>query len=524
VQQPRSRARLTVAAATMLALPVLAGSVGQARAQSGPPPGPVPRATCGPGSRPETGMQGRVPPADITSGRAAAGYTCNTVEIGRFPSRAGWKTLRYGDCAYYNSEPGGLPLAAFTNQNPGTHVLDVSDPTKPVQTEFLRTPAMQSPHESMAIDRPRGLLVAVLSNLLTAPGSLEVYDVKTDCRHPKLLSNLPSALLGHEGNFSRDGLTFYTGSLYAQTLTAVDLTNPAAPTLIAVENVQSHGMSTNPDGTRLYDTVRGDTTAGLLIYDTSEIQQRKPNARFKLLSKLTWPEKSTPQFAMHVTIKGRPYVIETDEFGGTPPTQGGDIGQIGAARIIDISNELAPKVISNLRLEVHMPANQAALKDDPKPFLGGPYTGHYCSVPTYVDPGIVACSMLRSGVRVFDIRDPLRPKELAYFNPVSAQGAIENLASGGGFNTGATVEFLPERGEMWLTGEESGFHVVRFTNGVWPFKAAPGKRPAAAVAPPAPAPRPLPSTGLPEGMAIAVALVLAAGVTGLAARSDHRRA
>ncbi len=521
----RSRVRLALASAALLSLPLVAGAVGYAQTAPSVFAGPVPRAKCGPGSMPETGMQGRINPPDIASGRAAKGYTCNTVQIGHFPSSAGWKVARYGDCAYYNADPGGIPLGALTGSVPGTYVLDVSDPTKPVQTDFLRTAAMGSPHESMAIDKQRGLLVAVLSNLLAAPGVLEVYDVKTDCKHPTLLSSLPSGVLGHEGNFSRDGKTFYTGSLYAQTLAAVDLTDPLLPTLIAVENVQSHGMSTNPDGTRLYDTIRGDDTAGLVIYDTTEIQQRKSGAAFTVISRLTWPEKSTPQFAMHVTIKGKPYVIETDEFGGASSSGS---GPIGAARIIDISNEQVPRVVSNLRLEVHMDAGQATTtaEGDTVPLLGGPYTGHYCSVPSYVDPGIVACSMLRSGVRVFDIRDPLRPKELAYFSPPAEHDMVDTEGGNSRLHTGANVEFVPERGEMWLTGIETGFHVVRFTNGVWPFAKTPVKRAAASAAPapePAPVtPHPLPATGLPEGLAVAAALVFAGAVTAAATRAERR--
>ncbi|HZI36737.1 MAG TPA: hypothetical protein VFF24_00420 [Acidimicrobiia bacterium] len=34
-----------------------------------------------------------------------------------------------------------------------------------------------------------------------------------------------------------------------------------------------------------------------------------------------------------------------------------------------------------------------------------------------MDPGIVACSFIASGLRVFDIRDPQHPREIAYFNP-----------------------------------------------------------------------------------------------------------
>lgn len=512
----------------LICVAVASSTASPAAAQPRVPPGPVPRATCGPGSLPETGMQGRIEPTDVTSGRAAVGYTCNTEEIGHFASRAGWKMARYGDCAYYNADPGGVPLGLVLNPRPGTYVLDVSNPRQPVETDFLRTPAMASPHESMSIDAERGLLYAVFANLATAPGSLEIWDLKPDCRHPRLVSNLPSSLLGHEGTISRDGKTYYAGSLYAHTLTAVDVTNPLAPTLISLEEVKSHGMGTNPDGTRLYDTVKAnDAAPGLVIYDTTEIQQRKPGARFRQISTLAWPERSTPQHAFHITIDGHPYLVETDEFG--------DGETIGAARIIDIADETKPRVVSNVRLEVHMPANQATVADDTTPLLGGPYTGHYCSVPSYVDPGILACSMLRSGVRVFDIRDPHHPQEIAYFSPPAVQGSALSGDLEAAFHTGANVEFMRERGEMWVTGQETGFHVVRFTNGVWPFTSAPaappseggmGGEPAAGPATPTQpaastgrAGGPLAATGLPIGGTLLAVVVAAAAFT----LARHRR-
>src|SRR3954449_1162359 len=126
-----------------------------AAARSAVPPA-TPRAHCGPGSLPETGRQGRVPLADYNSGRAAKGYTCNAKQISHIGSTGGFKTFRYVDrtgrvCGFYD---GTLlfPTAVFHNQEyGGVHVLDMSDPARPIETDRLLTPAMDSPHESLAL-------------------------------------------------------------------------------------------------------------------------------------------------------------------------------------------------------------------------------------------------------------------------------------------------------------------------------------------------------------------------------------
>jgi hypothetical protein len=129
-------------------------------------------------------------------------------------------------------------------------------------------------------------------------------------------------------------------------------------------------------------------------------------------------------------------------------------------------------VISNMRLEVHQPENFDAIAGDAgatNPVQG--YAGHYCNVPRRTDPGIVACSMILSGLRVFDIRDPHHPREIAYFNApvapriVPAAGIVpppSNWAM-------SSPSFVPERGEIWYSDGLSGFYAVRVTNGVWPF-------------------------------------------------------
>lgn len=115
---------------------------------------------------------------------------------------------------------------------------------------------------------------------------------------------------------------------------------------------------------------------------------------------------------------------------------------------------------------MHNPEHRAEIANDPGaqlPIQG--YAGHYCNLPTRVDPDVVACSMIMSGLRVFDIRDVHHPREIAYFNaPVQPRITPVFEASDWAMSSPA---FVPERKEIWYTDGYSGFYVVRVTNGVW---------------------------------------------------------
>lgn len=444
-----------------------------------PPPAAVPsaanatpRATCGPGSRPETDLQGRVTEEDHQSGRAAEGFTCNTEMVGYYISESplgdpvgsvgGFKVERYVDkhgneCAYYDTTL--LYPTNIFDAMAGVNVMDMSDPANPKLVKRLLTPAMLSPHESLVLSHERGVLAAVLGNPAFYPGSVDVYDVSEDCRDPQLKATAGMGVLGHESGMAPDGLTFYSASPGTPTLTAVDLTNLSLPVPITVIPVSSHGLSISADGNRAY-VAGGGNDKGLVILDTSQVQARVPNPQVPVISRLTWDSISIPQNAIPVTIKGHPYVIEIDEFG--------TLSKVGAGRIIDIGDETQPKVISELRLEVHNPEHFAKIGGDPGAgnYLGG-YAGHYCNVPTRVDPTIVACSMILSGLRIFDITDPHHPKEVAYFNAPVNPRLFTQPAPASNWAM-ASPAFAPERDEIWYTDGYNGFYVVRVTNGAWP--------------------------------------------------------
>ncbi len=444
----------------------------------------VPRADCGPGSRPETSIQGRVPAHDYDSGRAQRGYTCNTARVGHFGNSGGFKVLRYVDrkghvCAFYDStllSPIDVPYNVGA-EGTGVVVLDMADPRHPKQTANLVTPAMQSPHESLLLNKRRGLLVAALGNPATNVGQLDVYDVRNDCRSPQLRSSTPSGLLGHESGFAPDGRTFYVSSTSGQTLTAVDLTDPTLPRPIWTRaGVVYHGMRVSPDGNRLYVAEIGNpgngvlANGGLAILDVSQIQARRPNPDVPVLSKLAWRSGSIPQVPIPITIDGRRYLLEVDEFANyrTDTLEAYDAeAKVGAARIIDIDDERHPRVVSNIRLQVNQPwARKGPQQDDPGAQMQVQgYAAHYCSVPRATDPKLVACSFIASGLRVFDIRDPKAPREVGYFNKPLQPGVKPPRE---GAHAMSAPAWDTKRHQVWYTDGNTGFFAVRLTNGIAP--------------------------------------------------------
>jgi hypothetical protein len=398
------------------------------------------------------------------------------------PAIGGFRTHRYADrdgheCAYYDTSPLAPDDsgALVDEHSSATLAVDMSRPSRPVVTASLDSPAMRSPHESLSLHAGRGLLAAGMGTLTTLPAFVDVYDLKQDCRHPTLLGSLPVGVFGHEGSFSPDGRTYWVANpagWFAGTniggLSAVDVSDPAMPRLLwnSLE-FTSHGLNLSPDGKTLY-LADMSTTPGLTVLDVGDIQARRPNPQVHVVSHISWATVSIPQTNLPVTIRGRPYVVDVDEFTRNTLSAfltGGNFSDpndmVGAARIIDVADRRRPKVVSDIRLEVHSPkARAGAQASDPGASNDVGYSAHYCAVPRRVEPKILACSFILSGLRVFDIRDPKRPREIAYFNPPGKPGLTYKAMS--------APAFAPGRKEIWYTDGNYGFYALRVTNGAWP--------------------------------------------------------
>jgi hypothetical protein len=398
----------------------------------------------------------------------------------------------------------------------GSRALDITDMRNPTHTASLTTTSMLDPWESLKVNERRQLLAADNGQNGAGGPEVDIYDISDDCRYPQLLASLPvgtgtdgggvvTPIIGHEGSFAPDGLTYYGGGrVVPNNYYAVDVSDPTQPKLMAAWNVplvatgaRTHGLSISDDGKRGYFVSIGSITPttladpsvaannGLVIYDLTDFQKRRPNPQAKAIGEVYWKDGATAQHTINVKIKGKPYVIFVDEggSGGTTSTAqfnaacAAGMAPFPMARIIDISNERKPKVITKIMHEVHDPANCGKVAPDIVGLSIFTYGTHYCSVDNRKNATTLACGMFNSGIRVFDIRDPERPREIAYYNPAGvttpSKGSNHHLGDnwkpGGPDWCSAQVHLDAEKGTLWTTCQDNGVLVLKFRKGVWPF-------------------------------------------------------
>ncbi|WP_280210769.1 LVIVD repeat-containing protein [Nocardia cyriacigeorgica] len=372
----------------------------------------VPRADCGPGSMPEPGLQGDVPAADRDSGRSTQGYRCNMSMVGQFAGRgAGITSTSFEHCAYMGSFfPGNL-----LGEGRGVQVLDVSDPANPRPTATLTEPAMLAgTWESLKVNKERKLLVGTGVPVGIGVGYLSVYDI-SDCAHPRLLNPgpgtnlaMPLPITTHEGGFSPDGRTYWASGIAPGFVSAVDLTDPSNPHVVwqGLTGIEAHGFGISPDGNRMYISALG----GFTVLDISAVQRRDPNPQVHHIGRVFWTDGWATQHSVPVSYDGKPYLYTVDEGGS------------GGVKLIDISDDTAPKVAAKLKLEINLPQH---IDSNIGSSMGGSafaYESHYCAADRQENPTALACGWISSGIRVFDVRDPDNIREIAYFNPPARTG------------------------------------------------------------------------------------------------------
>src|SRR5205085_6408459 len=134
-----------------------------------------------------------------------------------------------------------------------------------------------------------------------------------------------------------------------------------------------------------------------------------------------------------------------------------------------------------IMLEVHDPANCDAILEQ-LPEVGGgnlDLSTERCAPDRPDNPTMLACGSRGTGTRVYDIRDILHPKEIAYWKGPAPRTAFLPGSGSWSANVDRTVEkqaglarFVRARAvhgkghelHLWIVGDAGGFQVLRFTD------------------------------------------------------------
>jgi hypothetical protein len=415
-------------------------------------------ARCGARDLPETGLQGDVPQADRSSGRAARGYNCGLALVGHndLGGRGGNANMAWsGNCAYVAGSGEGTVSGIGGS---GVAVVDVSDPRHPKHVRTLKGPGSDATLETIHAwtTRDRAVLVAGRYGVQPFgdgnPAPMDIYDVR-DCTRPKLMSTLLWPSNTHNLTITADAKRVFS----TLPLQAADISNLRKPRYLGNLDDQistptapfkniSHEAWVRPDGKRLYI---GGQVVGIGEYFTIADISNWPKTPPRIVSQFIGRGHSIRP----ATINGRSYLLHSEESIVDPTAKGCVPARLnplaGASQpwLTDITDERHPVDASQFRLEINEPGNCGAQVSS-----GVNASVHYHDLDNAQHSTFAMLSMWNAGLRVVDVRDPKHMREVAYFNPGEYGGSLDQAWG--------HVRYVASTGHIWLTTQSGGFWVL----------------------------------------------------------------
>lgn len=353
-------------------------------------------------------------------------------------------------------------------------ILDVTDPTRPVRVHVLAGPEGVSTLQVQVAD---GLMVGALEDPLgrdpsqgwSGEGGVMIFDV-ADPTSPRLLGRWRSGGRGTHRNFYAGGRYVYAAAnvpgLYANCLVVLDISDPANPAETGRFHLPEQDLSGGRPS-RHYSLhgpahVEGDRAylpygaGGLVILDVAN------PARPKQVSRLDFGPAWGSWLGVHTTLPlpGRELIVVNTEAIEERCEE-----PLNFAVLVDSSDETAPRVISMLPLPAPPP-------DAPYPNFSlrggrfGPHNQHHHNHLPFLlhDDNLVYLTYFNAGLRLFDITDPLLPREIAWYlpdDPTTRRGPRPVTAL-----TSSSEDVLVDtRGFVYLTDKNHGLQILRRTDG-----------------------------------------------------------
>jgi hypothetical protein len=434
--------------AAVVALVMSAGAMAQNATDATPSRGSGPSpALCGRGDVREPGIQGDVPAGQTPH------YNCGVKLIGQFPAFGA--VAGTGNCVYVRYRgPGTTPDESQIT------VLDVRDPTKPTAVGAPLPVHNGSETLRAVVTKNRAIMVS---------GST-VFDI-SDCMHPRHLGeiNWPDTAvpgvtrknLPHDIRINREGTRVFASfgvweidltnlsdsktwkvidrrcevaaqipgpwqEIHRQSIRSGhslcdDATKPAprganygmgsSPLQASLLwPVVSHSLDFNTDDSRLYVADQAGGTSALWAPQTKLRIFDLTQNPIKLIGETNGPGHGLDWFK----VGGREYVIHSNEHSNHPEDscnpypRSTALGWACEAIISDVTDPTAAKNVSMVQLAINNPESCEAKKASKRDVSLA-----YHLIDNPMNAKFAALNFDDAGLRIFDIRNPLKPTEIA---------------------------------------------------------------------------------------------------------------
>ena len=426
----------------------------------------------------EPGLQGQTKPGEATV--LVRPYSKGVRVIGHslISNRDSNIQMTWVDhCAYVSSTaPNSLGWGVKADPSTfGVAVIDVSDPRNPQQVALLRDRGSLYASETLHAVSAKGrkVLVAGSYGAKDDQAFTDIYDVSV-CAHPKLTTEWKWPQSVHTLTLSPSGNRLY-GTIISPFdgrggIVLADITDLANPHLIAKFGITrpdgssyefaAHEISISPDESRIFagvigskggDLNQGVTSSfpsletfgpdagGIYILDNSDVAGEKADPKMRLVGTA---QHGGWHSVMRASIKGVPHLVGGTEGMSCPGSW---------PKIVNMADERHPFIDGEVRLAMNHPENCPPISDKEKASHGvlpdpGTATLHFNDVDSATDTHMGLFNFMWAGLRIVDIRNPAKPKEVGYFKP--------------GDGCSGHVRYIPEAGQIWLSCAASGFYVL----------------------------------------------------------------
>jgi hypothetical protein len=358
----------------------------------------------------------------------------------------------------------------------GWTILDITDPASPEHVTFVPGPENSW---TIQIQVAEGKMITALERIPPGWGGADgqnysegvlLWDL-SDPRKPRQLGHYRTGSTGTHRNFYAGGSLMHVaggapgfdGKIYH----IVDISDPANPKQLSYFALEEQKAANVKEGSKFSchgpPHVEGDRAylpygdGGGIIVDISDV------SRPQLISRLSFRGIGSQQgIHTYLPLPRRKLALINDE----AIAENGE-ESLNMVGLVDIRDEAKPRLLSLFPQPV--PAPESGFKNFfEKGGRFGPHNQHHSNhQPCLEDRDDIAyLTYFNAGLRVYDIRDPRTPKEIAYFIPPDPKRRIGTKPS----RLVAQTEdvLVDRRGFIYISDKNQGIYVLRLKK-IWPY-------------------------------------------------------